>query len=161
MEEFQEPSFEENENREPKRTPFLLTLCILTFIGSGFSFLYYLLLSLSKANMPEMMEVYRGMFKNAEMLDQMEIMLNFMASVPSWKYLLVALGFGGSIAGAALMTKLRKEGFHIYVISQIIIFALLAFLIGGPLKTSFSDILLTILFILMYFLQMKKSNVQL
>ena len=160
MEEIEQPEFLENEVQQPKRTTFLLVLCILTFIGSGYSLLYYLLLPFAKAHLPEMMDVYKNFFKDAAIQSQMNEMFNFMAAVPSWKYLLVALGFAGSVTGAALMLKLRKEGFHVYVISQILIFALLSFLIGGPMKSTINDILWTIVFILLYFLQLKKSNVK-
>ena len=160
MEEIEQPEFSENENPQPKRTTFLLVLCILTFIGSGYSLLYYLLLPLTKTQLPEMMELYSNFFKDAAIQSQMKEMFDFMASIPSWKYLLVALGFAGSVVGAALMLKLRKEGFHVYVISQILIFALLSFLIGGPMKSTITDILWTITFILLYFLQLKKSNVR-
>ncbi|MBO7629076.1 MAG: hypothetical protein J6S87_03910, partial [Bacteroidales bacterium] len=63
--------------------------------------------------------------------------------------------------GAALMLKLRKEGLHVYVISQLLIFALLSFLIGGALKPSIDRILWTITFILLYYLQLKRSHVKL
>ena len=160
MEEIEQPKFSENENPQPKRTTFLLVLCILTFIGSGYSLLYYLLLPFAKTHLPEMMEMYSNFFKDAAIQSQMSEMFDFMAAVPSWKYLLVALGFAGSVTGAALMLKLRKEGFHVYVISQILIFALLSFLIGGPMKSTITDILWTVTFILLYFLQLKKSNVR-
>lgn len=160
MEEIEQPEFIENDKPQPKRTTFLLVLCILTFIGSGYSLLYYLLLPLAKAHLPEMMDVYRNFFKDETMLNQMNEMFDFMAAVPSWKYLLVALGFAGSVTGAALMLKLQKEGLHVYIISQILIFALLSFLIGGPMKSTINDILWIIIFILLYFLQLKKSNVQ-
>lgn len=160
MEEMGQPEFLENENQQPKRTTFLLIICILTFIGSGYSLLYYLLLPIAKAHLPEMMDMYSNIFKDETVLKQMNEMFNFMAEVPSWKYLLVALGFAGSVTGAALMLKLRKEGLHVYIISQILIFALLSFLIGGPMKSTINDILWTITFILLYFLQLKKSNVR-
>ena len=160
MEEMDQPEFIENETPQPKRTTFLLVLCVLTLIGSGYSFLYHLLLPLAKPNLPKVMDVYGDFFKDAVVQSQMSEMLDFMAAVPSWKYLLVALGCAGSVVGAALMLKLRKEGFHVYVISQILIFALMSFLIGGPLKPTITNILWDITFILLYFLQLKKSNVK-
>lgn len=161
MEEIERPEFEENREQEPKRTPFLLTLCILTYIGSGISFLSYLTLPLYKSQFTELTDVYSNLFKgNAMLQSEMTKMLSFQAAVPSWKYLLVALAYAGSVTGAALMMKLRKEGLHIYIISQILIFSLLSFLIGGMLKPSITSILWTFIFILLYFMQLKKSNVK-
>lgn len=163
MEEMEQPELPEIEEKEPKRSTLLLVLCILTFIGSGYSFLYYLLLPIAKDQLPEMLSMYGSLFSQMDATTQarMNELLNFMATVPSWKYLLVALGYAGSVLGAAMMLKLRKEGLHIYIISQILIFALLSFLIGGALKPSIDSILWTITFILLYYLQLKRSNVKL
>lgn len=163
MEEMEQPELPEIEEKEPKRSTLLLVLCILTFIGSGYSFLYYLLLPIAKDQLPEMLSMYGSLFSQMDATTQarMNELLNFMATVPSWKYLLVALGYTGSVLGAAMMLKLRKEGLHVYIISQILIFALLSFLIGGALKPSIDSILWIITFILLYYLQLKRSNVKL
>ena len=73
MEEMEQPQLFENEEPQPKRSTLLLVLCILTFIGSGYSFLYYLLLPLVKVQLPEMMDVYGSLFKKMDptVLDQM------------------------------------------------------------------------------------------
>lgn len=162
MEEINQPDSLEGNEQQPKRTTLLLILCILTFIGSGYSFLYYLLLPMVKTQLPETVEMYSNLFKQIDgnMLDAMNDLLEFMASVPTWKYLLVALGFAGSVTGAAFMLKLRKEGLHIYIISQILVFAFLSFVIGGPMQPSIVDIMWTITFILLYYLQLKQSNVK-
>lgn len=162
MEEINQPDSLEGNEQQPKRTTLLLILCILTFIGSGYSFLYYLLLPMVKSQLPEIMEMYGNLFSKMDgnMVDAMNDLLEFMASVPTWKYLLVALGFAGSVTGAAFMLKLRKEGLHIYIISQILVFAFLSFVIGGPMQPSIVDIMWTITFILLYYLQLKQSNVK-
>ena len=100
MEEMEQPEFPEVEEKEPKRSTLLLILCILTFIGSGYSFLYYLLLPVAKSQLPEMMSVYGSLFSQLDATTQtrMNELLDFMATVPSWKYLLVALGYAGSVA---------------------------------------------------------------
>lgn len=163
MEEMEQPELPGIEEKESKRSTLLLVLCILTFIGSGYSFLYYLLLPVAKDQLPEMLSMYGSLFSQMDATTQtrMNELLNFMATVPSWKYLLVALAYAGSVLGAAMMLKLRKEGLHVYIISQILIFALLSFLIGGALKPSIDSILWTITFILLYYLQLKRSNVKL
>ena len=81
MEEIEQSEFLENEEQQPKRTTFLLVLCILTFIGSGYSLLYYLLLPLAKTHLPEMMEMYSNFFKDAAIQSQMNEMFSFMAAV--------------------------------------------------------------------------------
>lgn len=162
MEEMEQSKFPEIEEKEPKRSTLLLILCILTFIGSGYSFLYYLLLPIAKDQLPEMMSMYGSLFNQLDATTQtrMTELLDFMATVPSWKYLLVALAYAGSVMGAVLLLKLRKEGLHVYIISQILIFALLSFLIGGAMKPSIDSILWTVTFILLYYLQLKRSNVK-
>lgn len=163
MEEIGSPEQETQMQKAPKRPRFLLVLCIFTFIGSGYSALYYLLMPFAKGMLPEAMNLYGDAFKKmgTEVVEQMNQVMTFMAGVPSWKYLLAGLCFVGSVVGAAFMLKLRKEGFHIYVVSQILSFAILSFLIGGLIKPQVGDIMWTVTFILLYYMQMRKAGVDL
>ena len=85
MEEIEQPDYPENNENEPKRTTFLLVLCILTFIGSGFGFLHYLMLPLVKGQIPEMMSLYDSFFSQLDSSTRalMNEQLDFMVTVPS------------------------------------------------------------------------------
>jgi len=156
MEENMSPEWAEEQ--KPKRTTFLFILCILTFIGSGYSVLYHVVLSFAHTQIPELVKVYSDFWAyRAEVAEQMEQIFEFMASVPSWQYLLLALFYSGNIIGAAYMLQLKKVGLHIYTISQMAIFSIEAFMIGGLLKPQVADILWSLTFILLYYTQLRKS----
>lgn len=158
---------EELENNEimaeetpPKRSTALLILCILTFINSGYSFLYYLLLPLAKEQLPAMYAQFSSLLSaDAAMQAQFKMLLDFLCGIPSWKYILTAIPYAIAVVGAACMLNLKKVGFHLYIIAQIFSFICINFLIGGLLKMNFTDILWTVIFILLYFGQLKKVKV--
>lgn len=141
------------ENERPHRSPLLLVLAILTFIGSGFSFLTYFSLAFSTNYMPAIIESYKSMGMPEEMMNTFEQLMN----VSSWQYLLLSLGYALSIIGAALMLKLNKVGFHLYVISQIILFILCNLVIKGALTMNWFAIFTSVLFIVLYGMLLKDA----
>jgi hypothetical protein len=111
---------------QPKRPVFLTVLCILTFVGSGMNLLSSLFTAIAfDAIMPIMLEVAKKM--NLPGIEALEM------TTPG--FLLVnALLYAGSVAGAILMMRLNKKGFHIYTIAQIllIIFTMYFFSLSAP-----------------------------
>lgn len=141
-----------NENK-PKRSPWLVVLAVLTFIFSGFSFLGYFMLSFTSGLIPSMIEMYQNMGMPSEMIDAM----NKMAEVPSWQYLLLSLGYVLAVVGAALMLKINKLGFHLYVIAQIWQFVMCNMVIKGAMTMNWMSIFTTILIIACYGLLMREA----
>ena len=141
-----------NENK-PKRSPWLVVLAVLTFIFSGFSFLGYFMLSFTSGFMPTMIETYENMGMPSEMIEAMQKM----AEVPSWQYLLLSLGYALAVVGAALMLKINKLGFHLYVIAQIWLFVMCNLVIKGALTITWMGIFTTILIIACYWLLMREA----
>lgn len=141
------------ENERPQRSRWLLILAILTFIGSGFSFLTYFTLSFSASYMPIALETYKSMGMPQEVIGQIEQMLE----VPSWQYLLLSLCYALAIIGAALMLKLNKVGFHLYTIAQIALFVMCNLVIKGALTMNGFAIFTTVLIIILYGMLLKDS----
>lgn len=142
-----------NENKR-KRSPWLVVLAVLTFINSGFSFLTYFFLAFTSDFMPSVIEAYENMgWIPAESIEMMQSMLD----VPSWQYLLLSLGFALAVVGAALMLKINKIGFHLYIISQIWLFVMCNLVIKGALTMGWMSIFTTLLIIVCYGLLMKEA----
>lgn len=160
MEEINNEDFEvQLEEESPKRPTGLLILCILTLINSGYSFLYYLFLPAFKNLIPLAYSQTQAIFgTNPEVENQVKMVMEFLTTVPSWKYLMLAIAFGIAIASAIVMLKMKKIGLHLYIIAQILIFCGLNFLIGGMLKMNVPDIMITLIFILFYYGQFKKAK---
>lgn len=135
-----------------KKRPTLLTvLAILTFIGSGFFFLTYVIMAFSQDMWPAVIETMQNMGQPDTVIEVYEQF----AVIPGTKYLLVAIAHALAIVGAALMLKLNKIGFHIYVASQILLFCVRNFIIGGVLKIGTLGILEIVLFIVLYAINYK------
>lgn len=136
-----------------KKRPVMLTvLPILTFIGSGLSFLTYLSFSTG---------VLSRLISMMEMMNYPEYILETyqqMVSVPGWKFLIIALLFAASVTGAALMMGLKKIGFHIYVVAQILLLFLPGLLMRGTFSVGFMGIVFTSLFIILYGINYKYMN---
>lgn len=113
-----------------KRPTFLTVLCILTFIGSGYLFLTFLFLSFSTDLIPQVSEILQNMNYPQESI----LLLEQLASVAGWKFAILSFSYALAVIGAALMLKLNKVGFHLYIISQLILFCCKNLLIGGGLK---------------------------
>lgn len=134
------------ENNENTRPDFLKILCILTFIGSGLSLVSNLLMFLT---IDIVREYYQnGMFDFLE--ENMDLnVLDVLVSINSTYFILQALVFSLAIYGTYTMWNLKKLGFHIYVIAQIILLILpQVFLPGLPFPTF--ELIISTIFVLLY-----------
>ena len=141
-----------NENK-PKRSPWLVVLAVLTFIFSGFSFLTYFMLSFTSGMLPSVTEMYETMGMPGEVIDAMQQL----TEVSSWQYFLLSLGYALAVVGAALMLKINKLGFHLYVIAQIWLFVMCNLVIKGALTMNWMNIFTTILVIACYGILLREA----
>ena len=148
--------FNPYDNR-PKRPTILTVLPILTFIGSGLSFLTFIFLALAADLLPSVIE----MMENSGMPDVSINIYKQMLDIPAWHFLLMAGTYALAVVGAAMMMALNKIGYHIYIISQILLFCVCNLLIGEPFNVGTFGIFCAILFIALYgtaYKHMKKSK---
>ncbi len=130
-----------------KRPTFLTVLCILTFIGSGFSAIsnlswvafYDSFLEIVAQNPSELFqEVYDTILNTSRWLFAVDFLL----------YL-------SSIVGAIFMFKLKKIGFHIYTISNVLLVLTPVFFTENQGVNFFGLMFVTAPFILLYGLHFK------
>ena len=124
-----------------KRSTLLTILCILTFIGSGlnafsgiFVFVFY----------DFSMKVFAEVIKSFKMTG----MDAFLAASPAY-FGVTALINGIAVAGAVLMWQLRKTGFHLYTVSQILVILspMIFFRLPSP---DFYNLVFSAIFVLLY-----------
>ena len=146
MEENNYQYYDVNNPFEPqKRRPtFLTVLCVLTFIGSGFSLLsnamwIFMAKYMASMQMP-------GPFQN----EQMQEMINTMSNTASWKYGILALLYLISLLGAVFMLYLKKLGFHLSTAAQVLLLFLPSLLIFNQVKPDIVSLLFTVLFVVLY-----------
>ena len=153
----------------PKQRPGLLTtLCILTFIGSGFGVLsniFGMIMSPIKnfinPNFFEMAldqvhdDYARTFVEQAVEMGQNALENIFEISLTQF------LLYAASITGAILMFQLKKTGFYIYTTAQILLLFVAPVFIGFNLFVNIGILLgsvFTILFIALYAINFKKMN---
>jgi len=123
------------------RPPTLSLLCILTFIGSLGSAMSSFFIALAYNIMPEAI-VQSG-------IPEAEQMLALVQTAGRNFFIL----FGGlnlvSFAGALMMWKLNKKGFHVYTLAQLLMLTLPLLMINGY-RSPWSSLLLTATFIFAY-----------
>ena len=134
------------EDATPARPLLLTVLCILTFIGSGMNLVSSLVIAAFYDSYTEVMR----MFTEKWNLTGMEAMLE---ARPAF-FLVSGLCYAGSLFGAILMFRLKKTGFHVYTIFQILlILAPMYFLhLSSP---GLFELLFTGIFVLLYGVNLK------
>jgi len=130
-----------NTNTEAKQRPvFLTVLCILTFIGSGLIILGYILGFFALNFIDSLPSNLMINDRNISEIEFSEIIL----------YLI--MGFS-SLAGAILMWKLKKIGFWLYTVANILLIIIPCFYNYGSMEILMP--IVTIVFISMYGVNLK------
>ncbi len=131
----------------PIRSSRLTLICILTFVGSG-------LMTFTNFSMFAFFDVFKQVYQEGGLepfrlsKEQMEV-ISLMFSVSPAYYLFQAMAYGSSLMGAVFMWKLRKPGFHLYAIAQIMVMIIQQIYMPSlPFPTA--ELLVTILFIVLY-----------
>ena len=138
------PSTQEND--QPTRPELLKILCILTFIGSGLSLISNTIMFFS-------IDIIRSYYENGNfdfLAESMDLTaLELLINVNSSYFLFQALIFALSVYGAYLMWNLKKIGFHIYTIAQIVLIILTQVFIT-ELPFPFFELMISLIFITFY-----------
>jgi len=127
-----------------KKRPSLLTLlCVLSFIGAGLATVSNFFVYFNYAMIVEMIE--------QESIEAMGFDLGFFGRIDRSYFLISALLQVISFNGVRLMWNLRKAGFHLYAVSQLLILIVSTIYIYKPADMfPMFDLLLATIFILLY-----------
>jgi hypothetical protein len=102
---------------QDQKRPLLLTiLCILTFVGSGLTLFSNTVIYL-------MFDQFRTLFASHPNMDFLgtKMDFSFIFNLNRLYFLFQGVFSGLAFAGAFLMWNLKKSGFHLYVLSQLIL----------------------------------------
>lgn len=141
---------------------------VLSFINACWNILRSFIMYVSTPMMAKMME--NGDFEDAmepfvatfgeEMRQAMMESMNLLTSINPNYYLILIVLFIGSLIGVLKMFKWDKRGFHIYSISQILMLinaSVYVYPLQHPSPFTY-DLLITLMFILMYYLYFKRKE---
>ena len=154
------------ESAPKKRPVFVTVLCILTFVSCGFAFISALWRLAVGSNTEESFKQMKNMpqFKDGAL----EKMMEGAQKIQDWQVTADLLALGNvalCLTGALLMWKLRKSGFYLYVVGQILpmisLYGMYSVVQNIPifgmamLIMSFIIVLFAIAFIIMYAINLK------
>lgn len=129
------------ENMPGKRPPGLTFLCILSFIGSGISAISSFFIVIAYDLIPYAV-------KESPFVDAASMVEMIKAAGPVF-FALMGVLYLASLTGAILMFRLRKPGFHMYTLAQLLMLLLPSLMIDG-FVLPVSSMLLTGSFVLAY-----------
>lgn len=143
-------------------------LLVMSFINACWNIFSAVIAYVSMPMMAEMMkngqaEEMLGPFTSTMTEDMREAMISgmtMMTQISPMYWLILALLFIGSLVGVVQMFKRKKTGLHIYSISQILMLINASFHLypKQPQSGFVSDLLLTLIFILLYYLYFKRME---
>ncbi len=130
----------QNGSHESKKRPELLSvLCILTFIGSGLAAFSNLIISLYYDSLIEIAQSEELTFPGVDLF--LSLKVDF--------FIISFIFYSVSLFGAIQMWKLKKIGFHIYTVAQIILL-IIPSIFSPSFEFPFLGLLITVLFIVLY-----------
>jgi hypothetical protein len=140
---------EQNNSVKKERPQQLTILCIFSFIGGGASLL-------SNFMIYSLFDQFKEYFKDGatQKILGSEIDMGFILNIDPNFFLGQIIFYSFSILGVFFMWKGSMKGFHIYSISQILLLIIPEIYVPS-LPFPLFEILLTIVFILLYFKNLK------
>ena len=159
------------ETTQTKKRPTGMTiLLVMSFINACWNILSSLVMFMATPKLAEMAQ--NGEAENLmapftatmseEMRESMLAGMNMIAQIDTKYWLFLGILFIGSLMGVIRMFKGDKRGLHIYAISQILILINASFYLypHQPQSSFVSDLLLTAIFVLLYYLYFKRMEMQ-
>lgn len=147
------PNEEEPKPILVKRTSSLTFICILTFVFSGLMFLSSLFYSFYYHYIPGFIQS-SPFTKLVSGMEGMTEAIKIMTEASIWYYIFNTILYGVSLTGAILMFRLRKVGFHLYTVAQILILITPMVYLAGY-KTDFASTVITAIFIFLYYTNLR------
>lgn len=130
------------DNKPVKRPQLLTVIAILSFIGSGVSFLSYVMMGLSYDTVLSVIQT-----QLSELYPQ--VYIDFIQQAGRLFFVVGAIAYAGSLYGVYKMWMLQKVGLHYYAVSQFIILLLPLIFVSRQLSI-LPGLLITLLFVLLY-----------
>lgn len=114
----------DNTPSQKPRSSGLTFICILTFIGSGFSAFAFFVIFLIYHEIPSIMAQQEFPLDN-------ESMLALVKNAGRFFFLVMSIFYIISFIGALMMWKQRKKGFHFYTMAQLLMLLIPFFMVTG------------------------------
>lgn len=155
------------DNSQPMKRPIGMTiLLVLSLANACMQIFSNLFLFITSPILKEMMDngeledAFKPLqsFMDEATMESYMNMMDHLSSIDPIYFLLTGILFIGSLIGVIKMFKLQRLGFHIYSISQILLLIVSVAFVHSTFGNNgfFNEFLLTLMFILMYHLYLKR-----
>lgn len=131
----------------------LRIILTLSIIGSGLYFISYLMTGLT---LPALKATYQS--GAIPFPAETAVLVEQFFETPRSFFLCSALLYAVSLTGVILMWNLRKSGFHLYTLAQLLVM-LVTLLFLGRERLPLGDIMFTLLFVIYYYLALRNLGV--
>ena len=135
----EDSNYQDRSQRTNKRPELLSVICILTFIGSGLAAFSNLIISLNYDSLIEIVQSEELTFPGVDLILSLKVEF----------FVICFIFYSVSLFGAIQMWKLKKIGFHIYTVAQIVLL-IIPSIYSPSLEFPFLGLLITVLFIVLY-----------
>ena len=158
-----------NPTQQPKRPTGMTILLVLSFINACWNILRSLVMYIATPRITEMIDSrqFEEMMQPFSAMGEdfsksMNETLNTLTQINPNYYLILLVLFIVSLMGVRRMFKFDKSGFHLYSIAQICMLIAHSVFVYPLQKPSpfTSDLLLTAIFILLYYLYFKRMDME-
>ena len=128
-------------------------LLVFSILWAGLSALSYLVIG---ATLPTLKDYYTA---HTDVLpEQFYTMMMQLFEVPRAYFFSCAVIFAFEVLGAVMMWRLHRSGFHCYTLSRLLL-VLLPLLFLGRGAVALGDVMLALLFIMLYYLLLRQLGV--
>ena len=131
----------------------LRIILTLSIIGSGLYFISYLMTGMA---LPALKAMYQS--GSITFPPETTVLVEQFFETPRSFFLCSALLYAASLTGVILMWNLRKSGFHLYTLAQLLVM-LVTLLFLGRERLPLGDIMFTLLFIVYYYIALRNLGV--
>jgi len=140
----------ENNIQDNPAYRFLRFVLVLSMIGSGMNLLSYLMTGL-------LMPLMQSYIASGQITfpDQFTVAVEQMMRTPRPYFFSMALLNALSLVGVIRMWKLYRNGFHFYALSQLLMLLVTGLFLGRQ-YVMLGDIMMTLLFIVIYFVSFRR-----
>ncbi|MBQ6955865.1 MAG: hypothetical protein IJP80_04550 [Bacteroidales bacterium] len=130
----------------------LRIVLVLSFIGSGLSFFSYLMMSVGLSG-------FQAMYSSGQMVlpGEMTVFVEQLMETPRSFFVCSSLLYAMSLVGLVMMWNVRRNGFHMYTMAQLLLLLVTVLFLGRE-RLALGDVMMTLLFVVYYFMAMRQLD---
>lgn len=130
----------------------LRVVLVLSLIGSGSSFISSLIMAIG-------IPAFKSLYESGIITypAEMTVFIEQLLETPRSLFLFYTLLYAMSIVGIIMMWNIRKSGFHMYTLAQLLLLLVTVLFLGRD-RLALGDVMFTLLFVVYYFIAIRQLD---